>query len=184
MSSSYCYKLHLHLKKKFLINYSIHLVVLHHVSTITCSLLVFELINFWKFYSFQLYEALHVGEYQIRKERELLEKLEMLNSKLGPLEQVNMSKMRKWRRKNLFINLFTPMAHLKFNYKSIFLFLRSHKIHKSRTRTLNCIIFNKMKIFNFPSLYSCHNNNNINNKNHNRQMMTIFSVYRNEWNWT
>lgn len=36
----------------------------------------------------QLYEALHVGEHQIRKERELYEKLEILNSKLGPLEKV------------------------------------------------------------------------------------------------
>lgn len=36
----------------------------------------------------QLYEALHVGEHQIRKERELYEKLEDLNVKLGPLEKV------------------------------------------------------------------------------------------------
>ncbi|XP_053674533.1 calcium uniporter protein, mitochondrial, partial [Anopheles nili] len=34
----------------------------------------------------QLYEALHVGEYQIQKERELNGKLEQLNEKLGPLE--------------------------------------------------------------------------------------------------
>lgn len=40
------------------------------------------------FLHFQLYEALHVGEHQIRKERELYEKLETLNSKLGPLEKV------------------------------------------------------------------------------------------------
>ncbi|KAG5677553.1 hypothetical protein PVAND_007304 [Polypedilum vanderplanki] len=38
----------------------------------------------------QLYEALHVSEYQIKKERELHEKLEILNSKLGPLEQKRM----------------------------------------------------------------------------------------------
>ncbi|XP_035906065.1 calcium uniporter protein, mitochondrial isoform X2 [Anopheles stephensi] len=34
----------------------------------------------------QLYEALHVGEHQIQKERELNGKLEQLNEKLGPLE--------------------------------------------------------------------------------------------------
>ncbi|XP_058054842.1 calcium uniporter protein, mitochondrial [Anopheles bellator] len=34
----------------------------------------------------QLYEALHVGEHQIQKERELHGKLEELNEKLGPLE--------------------------------------------------------------------------------------------------
>lgn len=34
----------------------------------------------------QLYEALNVGEHQIRKERELNSKLEELNEKLGPLE--------------------------------------------------------------------------------------------------
>ena len=38
---------------------------------------------------FKLYEALHVGEYQIRRERELHERLELLNSKLGPLETVS-----------------------------------------------------------------------------------------------
>lgn len=37
---------------------------------------------------FQLYEALHVGEHQVLKERELHEKLEELNVKLGPLEKV------------------------------------------------------------------------------------------------
>lgn len=36
----------------------------------------------------QLYEALHVGEHQVLKERELHEKLEELNVKLGPLEKV------------------------------------------------------------------------------------------------
>uniref|UniRef100_A0AAG5DGK6 Calcium uniporter protein n=2 Tax=Anopheles atroparvus TaxID=41427 RepID=A0AAG5DGK6_ANOAO len=35
----------------------------------------------------QLYEALHVGEHQIHKERELNGKLEELNVKLGPLEE-------------------------------------------------------------------------------------------------
>ncbi|XP_050074711.1 calcium uniporter protein, mitochondrial [Anopheles maculipalpis] len=34
----------------------------------------------------QLYEALHVGEHQVQKERELNGKLEQLNEKLGPLE--------------------------------------------------------------------------------------------------
>lgn len=34
----------------------------------------------------QLYEALHVGEHQIRKEQELHTRLEELNDKLGPLE--------------------------------------------------------------------------------------------------
>uniref|UniRef100_A0A2M4CJ22 Calcium uniporter protein n=1 Tax=Anopheles darlingi TaxID=43151 RepID=A0A2M4CJ22_ANODA len=34
----------------------------------------------------QLYEALHVGEHQVKKERELNGKLEELNEKLGPLE--------------------------------------------------------------------------------------------------
>ncbi|CAG9799708.1 unnamed protein product [Chironomus riparius] len=35
----------------------------------------------------QLYEALHVSEHQIRKERDLHEKLEHLNTRLGPLEK-------------------------------------------------------------------------------------------------
>ncbi|CRK95893.1 CLUMA_CG009339, isoform A [Clunio marinus] len=47
----------------------------------------------------QLYEALHVGEHQIRKERELYEKLETLNSKLGPLEQKKVELDEKAARK-------------------------------------------------------------------------------------
>lgn len=39
-------------------------------------------------HSWQLYEALHVGEHQVKKERELNGKLEELNEKLGPLEMV------------------------------------------------------------------------------------------------
>lgn len=38
--------------------------------------------------NFQLYEALHVGEHQIKKERELSLRLEELNDKLGPFEKV------------------------------------------------------------------------------------------------
>jgi hypothetical protein len=38
---------------------------------------------------FQLYEALHVGEHQIIKERQLNEKLETLKLELGPLEEVS-----------------------------------------------------------------------------------------------
>ncbi|XP_037044499.1 calcium uniporter protein, mitochondrial isoform X2 [Bradysia coprophila] len=36
----------------------------------------------------QLYEALHVGEHQIKKERELYTRLEKLNEQLGPYEQI------------------------------------------------------------------------------------------------
>lgn len=46
---------------------------------------------FWNnFFSleFQLYEALHVGEHQVKKERELYTRLEKLNEQLGPFEQV------------------------------------------------------------------------------------------------
>lgn len=41
--------------------------------------------------SFQLYEALNVGEHQLAKERELTSRLEILNGKIGPLEQVKSS---------------------------------------------------------------------------------------------
>lgn len=36
----------------------------------------------------QLYEALHVGEHQLKKERHLLAQLEQLETQLLPLEQV------------------------------------------------------------------------------------------------
>jgi hypothetical protein len=36
----------------------------------------------------QLYEALHVGEHQLKKERHLMAQLEQLQSHLLPLEQV------------------------------------------------------------------------------------------------
>jgi hypothetical protein len=36
----------------------------------------------------QLYEALHVGEHQLKKERHLMAQLEQLQSQLLPLEQV------------------------------------------------------------------------------------------------
>lgn len=36
----------------------------------------------------QLYEALNVGEHQVKKERELFTKLEELNDQLSPLEEV------------------------------------------------------------------------------------------------
>lgn len=38
----------------------------------------------------KLYEELHVGEHQIRKERQLHERLEELNIKLNPLEEVSL----------------------------------------------------------------------------------------------
>lgn len=38
---------------------------------------------------FQLYEALHVGEYHVKKEKELIERLEELKYQLTPLEEVN-----------------------------------------------------------------------------------------------
>uniref|UniRef100_A0A182NKB6 Calcium uniporter protein n=1 Tax=Anopheles dirus TaxID=7168 RepID=A0A182NKB6_9DIPT len=47
----------------------------------------------------QLYEALHVGEHQIQKERELNGKLEQLNEKLGPLEVKKMELDQKAARK-------------------------------------------------------------------------------------
>ena len=36
----------------------------------------------------QLYEALHVGEHQLRKERQLMAQLEQVHAQLMPLEQV------------------------------------------------------------------------------------------------
>lgn len=36
----------------------------------------------------QLYEGLHVGEHQLKKERQLLTQLEELQSRLAPLEEV------------------------------------------------------------------------------------------------
>ena len=36
----------------------------------------------------QLYEALHVGEHQLKKERQLLAQLEQLQTELLPLEEV------------------------------------------------------------------------------------------------
>lgn len=50
--------------------------------------MTFHHVSSFSLFPQQLYEALHVGEHQIRKERELYEKLEILNSKLGPLEKV------------------------------------------------------------------------------------------------
>ncbi|XP_055686110.1 calcium uniporter protein, mitochondrial [Lutzomyia longipalpis] len=50
----------------------------------------------------QLYEALHVGEHQIKKERELHEKLEELNSKISPLEKKKSElEMKAVRRTNI-----------------------------------------------------------------------------------
>lgn len=40
----------------------------------------------------QLYEELHVGEHQIRKERQLHERLEELKVKLSPLEEVSFTR--------------------------------------------------------------------------------------------
>lgn len=40
----------------------------------------------------QLYEALHVGEHQLKKERHLMAKLEQLQSQILPLEQVKQKK--------------------------------------------------------------------------------------------
>lgn len=37
----------------------------------------------------QLYEALHVGEHQVKKERHLMARLEQLQTQLLPMEQVN-----------------------------------------------------------------------------------------------
>lgn len=37
---------------------------------------------------FQLYEALNVGEHQLRRQRELQESLENLNAQILPLEEV------------------------------------------------------------------------------------------------
>ena len=45
----------------------------------------------------QLYEALHVGEHQLKKERHLIAQLEQLQTQLLPLEQV----MERFKRKNL-----------------------------------------------------------------------------------
>jgi hypothetical protein len=39
----------------------------------------------------QLYEALHVGEHQLKKERHLMAQLEQLQSQILPLEQVSSS---------------------------------------------------------------------------------------------
>jgi len=36
----------------------------------------------------QLYEGLHVGEHQLKKERQLLTQLEELQSRLAPMEEV------------------------------------------------------------------------------------------------
>lgn len=36
----------------------------------------------------QLYEALHVGEHQLKRQRELQETLEKLNAQITPLEEV------------------------------------------------------------------------------------------------
>ena len=36
----------------------------------------------------QLYETLHVGEHQIKKERDMYTRLEQINTELLPLEQV------------------------------------------------------------------------------------------------
>lgn len=40
----------------------------------------------------QLYEALHVGEHQLKKERHLMARLEQLQTQLLPLEQVRENK--------------------------------------------------------------------------------------------
>lgn len=37
----------------------------------------------------QLYEGLHVGEHQLKKERDLLAQMEQLQTQLLPLEQVS-----------------------------------------------------------------------------------------------
>jgi hypothetical protein len=65
------------------------LVVAFLSSLLRAQLYVASIFDIFLLLSRQLYEALHVGEYQIQKERDLHEKLEILNSKLGPLEQVN-----------------------------------------------------------------------------------------------
>jgi hypothetical protein len=49
----------------------------------------------------QLYEALHVGEHQLKKERQLLAQLEQLQSELLPLEEVEP------------VDIFTPLHTLK-----------------------------------------------------------------------
>ena len=44
----------------------------------------------------QLYEALHVGEHQLKKERQLLAQLEQLQSELLPLEEVQCSAVGRY----------------------------------------------------------------------------------------
>lgn len=41
---------------------------------------------------FQLYEALHVGEYHLHKEHELVKKIENLKFEISPLEMVRVYK--------------------------------------------------------------------------------------------
>ncbi|XP_055385258.1 calcium uniporter protein, mitochondrial isoform X2 [Condylostylus longicornis] len=63
----------------------------------------------------QLYEALHVGEYHIRKEKELLERLEDLKYKLTPLEDKKLElSQRAMRRTNVMTWLGLGLMSVQF----------------------------------------------------------------------
>lgn len=94
--------------------------------------LILSITNDRQFFSFlpplQLYEALNVSEHQIRKERDLHERLEVLNTKLGPLEQVRRTFDRKFnflpeKREQRQIELgcaANGTKHFTSNYESIY----------------------------------------------------------------